>query len=587
MARDVTTQVETLLELERAPTFQSALLASSPDLVSVGDLRTGATVWASRSLGEMLGHDLGEVNQPNASRRLGHPDDAHIITAALTELAVCADGEVVTSLSRVLHADGSWHWLSRRSTPFRRDEAGAVIEFMTIARDVTEQQRLQADLEEVRAFQQAVLASSPDIVSVYDLDAAQTTWASRSLAEVLGRNLAEIRADQKDGWGALIHPDDIPLLQTAFAEVAALSDGEVHDCVVRTRHGDGTWHHLSRRSTPFHRDARGRVTQVLTVAHDVTREREAALELERVRSFQDAVIATTPDLIAIMTTAGSPVWMSRDPRELVGYSRDELMALGPVPIRSLVHPEDLPAYDRAEADVGAAADGQVVQVRFRARHQNGGWRWLARRMIPFSRTAHGELAEFLVIVRDVTDTVTFEQQLTDAALHDPLTDLPNRELVNDRLEQGLASLTNGGSLAVLFLDLDGFKQINDTQGHAAGDAVLREIARRLEHTVRPQDTVGRMGGDEFVIVISDDTQAFDRDVTALADRVRFQVAEPIAHEGNAFRVTASIGIAHARAHDHPDTVLRAADRAMYQAKTAGKDRAVTSDADDAAHILPT
>jgi diguanylate cyclase (GGDEF)-like protein len=164
-------------------------------------------------------------------------------------------------------------------------------------------------------------------------------------------------------------------------------------------------------------------------------------------------------------------------------------------------------------------------------------------------------------------------QLAHQAAHDPLTGLPNRTLVLDRATQLIARHTRDPELtAALFIDIDGFKEVNDTMGHAAGDGLLRTVAERLQATVRGQDTVGRMGGDEFVVLFEADP---DEQIEALADRLNRVLREPTLLTPGAapVQVTASIGIAYGR-YATPDELLSDADMALYQAKEAGKDRHV-------------
>ena len=160
-------------------------------------------------------------------------------------------------------------------------------------------------------------------------------------------------------------------------------------------------------------------------------------------------------------------------------------------------------------------------------------------------------------------------ELAFQATHDPLTRLPNRALVQDRAAQLIAGRTRaGGMTGALFIDIDGFKEVNDTMGHAAGDELLRTVAERLRATVREQDTVGRLSGDEFVVLFEHNP---DESCETLAERINEAVREPILVSGESVLVTASIGIACGR-YGSAEELLRDADLALYQAKGQGKDR---------------
>jgi diguanylate cyclase (GGDEF)-like protein len=176
------------------------------------------------------------------------------------------------------------------------------------------------------------------------------------------------------------------------------------------------------------------------------------------------------------------------------------------------------------------------------------------------------------LVRTVANTLGIalahqrdEERIRHEAVHDPLTGLPNRTLLRDRLDRALArSLRDGGDTGVLFVDLDGFKQVNDAHGHGVGDAVLVELGRRLQAAIRPTDTVARVGGDEFVVVCE---QVDEQSALALGRRLELAIVQPLRLGEMEHRLTASIGIAVGRGDR--DGLVRRADAALYGAKARG------------------
>jgi diguanylate cyclase (GGDEF)-like protein len=183
------------------------------------------------------------------------------------------------------------------------------------------------------------------------------------------------------------------------------------------------------------------------------------------------------------------------------------------------------------------------------------------------RDEAGEPDFAIVMLEDITPRKAAEGELARRALHDPLTDLPNRDLLLDRLGIALARMERGGpGVAVMFLDLDGFKRVNDELGHEAGDRVLREVARRFGASVRPADTVARYGGDEFVVLCEDVWSA--PDAVATAERLVRCLDDPLALPGGAtVKVGASIGVTLARDRSRDrERLIRDADTAMYRAK---------------------
>jgi diguanylate cyclase (GGDEF)-like protein len=181
----------------------------------------------------------------------------------------------------------------------------------------------------------------------------------------------------------------------------------------------------------------------------------------------------------------------------------------------------------------------------------------------------------VLCLHDMTARHELERELYHRALHDPLTGLPNRALLEDRLEQATARLRRAmfdEALVVLYVDIDRFKSVNDNHGHEAGDRVVREVARRLVSVTRPGDTVARVGGDEFVIVCPETSSGV---LDEMARRLHTTINEPVDVPSGTIQVTASIGVAVAHTADaHPAQIVRTADAAMYRAKRAGRGRVI-------------
>lgn len=263
---------------------------------------------------------------------------------------------------------------------------------------------------------------------------------------------------------------------------------------------------------------------------------------------------TTSDLLATITPEGrftllNPAW-----EEALGWTREELLAR---PMRELVHPDDV---EQTSAMMLAGRDhsARIANFTNRYRHRDGSWRWLL-----WSANSDGHT--WYAAAKDVTDRVWLERQ----ALHDPLTKLPNRLLLMDRARQALTRLHRSqGLVAILFIDLDRFKTINDNLGHALGDHLLISLASRLAKMMRDSDTIARLGGDEFV-VLAEDLQT-DADALAVAERVLHALEEPFVVGSREVSMLASVGVSVS--HDpeaDPEALLREADVAMYRAKRSG------------------
>ncbi|TMM06471.1 MAG: diguanylate cyclase [Actinobacteria bacterium] len=195
-----------------------------------------------------------------------------------------------------------------------------------------------------------------------------------------------------------------------------------------------------------------------------------------------------------------------------------------------------------------------------------------RTVMALVRDGAGRPAHVTAMLEDISARKQAEAELVHQTLHDPLTELPNRQRFLDRLEETRALRLAGGSgLGVVFMDLDGFKEVNDSLGHHAGDELLIAVARRLRAAVRPTDILARFAGDEF-LVLADDLRSLD-DLTQLAERLMACLDRPFPIAARRLRVTASIGVAHsADAQDPAEDMLRKADAAMYLAKQRGRNR---------------
>ena len=242
----------------------------------------------------------------------------------------------------------------------------------------------------------------------------------------------------------------------------------------------------------------------------------------------------------------------------------------------VVHPDDREQV-RAAFEKVMLRPGHVVQTECRALHANGSWIWLSARIV--SLCDRPEVGGIVVNLHDVTGRKAAEEELKHQAFHDSLTGLPNRALFRDRLEHALQRAgRSAASVAVLFIDLDAFKNINDSLGHDSGDELLRTVAQRFADTIRGGDTVARLGGDEFGVLVEEHGHADDEAVT-IAERILQSLSDPMDIAGTRLTVRASIGIASGTIGADASSLLRGADIAMYQAKTSGKGRYVRYEPD--------
>ncbi|GAB3464150.1 EAL domain-containing protein [Massilia terrae] len=311
------------------------------------------------------------------------------------------------------------------------------------------------------------------------------------------------------------------------------------------------------------RTSLGNVPCVFGTGLDISARKEAELSLLlRERAISCSVNAI---LISCCKNKEFPIeYVNPAFEQITGYTLDEIKGRDPRFMR--VEGCDEQEHERIR---DALQRHESVHAIVRNARKNGEIFWNDLRIDPVVNQ-EGEVTHFVGVINDITEAKHYERRLQHLAHHDPLTGLANRTLLHDRLGSAIEQAVHEHTLGALaFLDLDNFKYINDTFGHDAGDEVLREIAQRLRAGVRDEDTVARVGGDEFVLVIND--QPSPAHVAELVERLRHSVSAPVTAEGNAILPGVSIGVSlFPRDGERAERVMRAADAAMYHAKTMGK-----------------
>ncbi|MFY1678961.1 putative bifunctional diguanylate cyclase/phosphodiesterase [Streptomyces sp. WMMC905] len=312
------------------------------------------------------------------------------------------------------------------------------------------------------------------------------------------------------------------------------------------------------------------VRQGIMLLDNITLTRELARQENHFRSL----VQGSSDVIMIAAPTGVLRYVSPAAAGVYGRPAEDLVGSE---LAGLIHPEDLGRVLHEVRRFLAADPAHEPTTRIECRFRSGRGGWLN-----VESTVNRHHGGLIFNSRDVTERVRLQAQLQHNAEHDPLTDLPNRALFTRRVQQALSGRrasdrsAGGRGTAVLFIDLDGFKGVNDSIGHQAGDELLVQAARRLHDAVRQGDTASRLGGDEFAaLIVGDggrDRSARERDILDLADRLRVALSQPYVIDGNDVRVNASIGVAFAEPGLGAGELLRDADLAMYRAKAAGKGR---------------
>jgi diguanylate cyclase (GGDEF)-like protein/PAS domain S-box-containing protein len=356
-----------------------------------------------------------------------------------------------------------------------------------------------------------------------------------------------------------VHPDDLLGVLELIEQVRS-TPGMEASIRCRARHRDGSWRIIEASVIETSHDGRlgpGAVVRSRDVTELVTGQNDPG---DHFRSLADAV----PSGILSADSLGWVVFTNEAASQILDLPGHALHGRG---WESVIHPEDGPDVVSAAGAVLGASNSE--QVNFRVRSQSGE-RWVHARFLPLrSDVAAVENANrrmgWIATLDDITDRRRMESQLAHRATHDPLTGLPNRALLDDRLEQACARLRRDDDVvAVLFIDLDDFKGVNDRHDHRTGDQVLQEVARRLRQVLRPADTAARLGGDEFVAVCE---STDEEEATEIAGRLREALGVPFLVGGKRLALGASVGVACSRGDGcEPADLLLRADQAMYRQK---------------------
>jgi diguanylate cyclase (GGDEF)-like protein/PAS domain S-box-containing protein len=408
---------------------------------------------------------------------------------------------------------------------------------------------------DAEGFLAAFAGSSGAVVSYVGVDERirfvtdeAAAWLGRTPQEIVGKTLRELHEPASYTFFE-------PYLRRALA-------GERIQYERSTRHADGRTLWMSVSLAP-HRDASGRVAGIFSCAlevHELKRTHDAlGRALEEIASHMENTPLAVVELDAELRVKR---W-SPQAQEIFGWTLAEALGRTPVDLE-LIHPDSL---EHVREHTRAMVEGRERRNRMLCRNvtREGRTIWCEWYSSAFF-DEQGRLASILGLAQDVTVRVEAEEQLKQAAVNDALTGLPNRNALAARLEHALLRVNRAGDrLALLFIDLDRFKKVNDTLGHAAGDEVLRQAAARIRACVREVDTVARLGGDEFVVLLETDVRPDTPGI--IGERVRSAFGTPFEYRGAEVRCGASVGVSlypdHAR---DPAALLASADEAMYREK---------------------
>jgi diguanylate cyclase (GGDEF)-like protein/PAS domain S-box-containing protein len=486
-----------------------------------------------------------------------HPDDvAHCLTTYTTAF----DARQAFSMEyRFRRFDGEYRWMVDHGVP-RYDDQGVFLGYIGSCFDISVRKHAEEKLHQSEAKIRGILESASDAIFITN-QLGQFKYANQAATQLLGYDRDELLRMQ---IGDIAPTEDLQAVRMLFEKLVAT--GSLR-CELRPLGKNG-------RVVPV--DFNGTLLpdgSVFASCRDITERRRIEKKLLESELHLKTIIQTDPECITIVDAKG--ILRQMNPAGLAMVEATALEQVAGRSILDLIAPEYHDAFMELHRRV---MQGETMLLEFESVGLNGGRRWLEAHAVAMQE--HGSPVH-LGVTRDITQRKLMEEQVRQLAFHDSLTRLPNRRLLADRLTQTmLASKRNGKYAALMFLDLDNFKPLNDTHGHEVGDLLLLQVADRLQSCVRNIDTVARVGGDEFVILLSDlnEDKATSISQTALvAEKVRAKLSQPYLLTSAASTIehhcTASVGVTVFVGDEiSQDEILKCADKAMYLAKAKGRNQ---------------
>ena len=533
-----------------------ALFDRSLDCLYIHDF-DGNFLDANPSTLKLLGYERDEFVALNSLQFLGSGQMAKALRA-FQELRESGTQQESVEY-RLTTKSGAMVDLETKSTLIPYGETRRAI--LGIGRDVTERKRAAVALEESEERFRIMADSCPTMMWVTDAEGG-VRFVNRTYNEFFGTTYEQVEGGN---WQPLIHPDDAPGYVGAF--LRCVKEQKPFRQEARVRRADGEWRWGSTFADPRfapHGEFQGHVGLVIDITERKQAEEALAASEEKFRELAENI----REVFWMMNAAGTEILYVSPGYEQIWERTCEGLYRDPLSWLTAIEPED---REQAHLVFVRQMEGQDVESEYRIRTPSGEVKWVRDRAFPV-RDQAGETVRVVGIAEEITGRKQAEHELAHQARHDHLTGLPNRLLLSDRLEASIAKAGESGFMtAVIYVDLDGFKFVNDTLGHEAGDSLLLEATVRLQACIRDPDTLARMGGDEFMLVINDVRE--DQIAASIGERLLAALRKSFSVGGRDLYLTASLGIAmYPRDGTDVSTLRRNADAAMYEAKRGGKDR---------------
>jgi diguanylate cyclase (GGDEF)-like protein/PAS domain S-box-containing protein len=560
--RDVTERKEVEKAFEESEERIRTLLQNTSDIITL--LEADGTVrYVSPAVERVTGYRPQERIGTSAFGSV-HPDDREQALNTFAEILKEAGLHAPLEF-RVPHKEGSWCYLEHVVNNLLDDPtvSGVVV----TSRDVTERKEAERKLREAEQRYRTLIEQGPAVVYIQEIGSPDSAIYMSPQIETLTGYSPEECKDPALRWG-MVHPEEREWLQAEDERTG--EPGQIFTTEYRVVHRDGGTKWVHNESVLIEDEMSGtRYWQGFML--DITERKTFEEALERLSRQHEMVLKSAGEGIFGLDLNGNATFVNPAAVRITGWEAEELVGRRQHDLLHHTKPDGSP-YPREECPIHAALEDGTIHSRDDEVFWKKDGTSFPVEYMSSPILQDGEVIGAVVTFKDITERKAVEQQLHHQAFHDPLTGLPNRALFMDRLERALTRANRrGNKVAVLFMDLDNFKVINDSLGHKAGDQLLVAVAERLETSLRSEDTAARLGGDEFTILVEDISSVGE--VVQVAERIADILRPPFVLEEQEVFTTVSTGLAlNSTVQEQPADLLRHADLAMYRAKRRGKAR---------------
>lgn len=518
-------------------------------------VRDGVVVFANLKARELL--DIsGSEETPPVWKSLFHPEDGDVMEE-VEKIGLHPQGPIVARIAAKSMKSVEERWLQLMAVPIEWNGNYAVLWSLS---DFTEQVILQEQMRASEELYRKVIESANDGVAIVKGD--RHVFVNQRFLDIFGYERPEEVIGKPISM--MVHKDDKEMV-LEFNLKRQKGEPVPSRYVFKGVRENGAPIFVEVSATRISYEGE---PASLVFMRDVTERRWLEDALKRSRDFYLTLFEELPTMIWRLASDGMCDYVNRAWLDFTGRTLEQEMGDGWI---QCIHPEDLAEFKEGLLD--ALANREAVSREVRALRRDGQWRWILLVAKPFAGL-EGEFSGYIGACYDITERKQEEEHLHLQATHDPLTALPNRRLLQDRLQVAFAQAARKGSkVAVIMVDLDDFKLVNDEFGHRAGDEILVEVAQRLKGIIRAGDTVARLGGDEFVIVLPEMGSA--RVAQRVARRIIGTFKEPFRWRGKEISLTPSLGLSIFPDHGgEAEDLIQKADQALYRAKAQGGNRVV-------------